>query len=141
MFQQDNGLAHHARETVALQLPADMPDFTGPQYWPPNSPDLSPVDYAIWGILQERVYHCQICDLTIWKNEWFTSGAALISVSLTEQSAIGDSICLTVSVSAINVDTLNIRFKHCHFKTENKLLLSSFRLVHSHDFVYSLISE
>ena len=25
--------------------------------WPPNSPDLNPVDYAIWGALQERVYH------------------------------------------------------------------------------------
>ena len=25
--------------------------------WPPNSPDLNPVDYAIWGALQQRVYH------------------------------------------------------------------------------------
>ncbi len=24
--------------------------------WPPNSPDLNPVDYAIWGALQQRVY-------------------------------------------------------------------------------------
>jgi len=24
--------------------------------WPPNSPDLNPVDYAIWGALQEKVY-------------------------------------------------------------------------------------
>jgi len=24
--------------------------------WPPNSPDLNPVDYAIWGALQEMVY-------------------------------------------------------------------------------------
>jgi len=23
---------------------------------PPNSPDLNPVDYAIWGALQQRVY-------------------------------------------------------------------------------------
>jgi len=26
-----------------------------PQYWPSNSPDLNPVDYAVWGIVQERV--------------------------------------------------------------------------------------
>ena len=25
--------------------------------WPPNSPDLSPVDYAVWGALQQQVYH------------------------------------------------------------------------------------
>jgi len=25
--------------------------------WPPNSSDLNPVDYAIWGALQQRVYH------------------------------------------------------------------------------------
>ena len=25
--------------------------------WLPNSPDLNPVDYAIWEALQERVYH------------------------------------------------------------------------------------
>ena len=28
--------------------------------WPPNSPDLSPVDYEIWAIMQHRVYHRQI---------------------------------------------------------------------------------
>jgi len=61
-FQQDNALAHHACETVAL-LSAETPDFIGPQHWPPNSPDLNPVDYAIWGILQERVYRCLIRDV------------------------------------------------------------------------------
>jgi len=25
--------------------------------WPPNSPDINPVDYAISGALQQRVYH------------------------------------------------------------------------------------
>ena len=31
--------------------------------WPSNSPDLNPVDYSIWGILQERVYRSQIHDV------------------------------------------------------------------------------
>lgn len=61
-FQQDGAPAHRARETVAM-LEADTPDFINPQQWPPNSPDLNPVDYAIWGILQERVYRCQIRDV------------------------------------------------------------------------------
>ena len=28
--------------------------------WPPNSPDLNPVDYKIWGIIQQRVYECRL---------------------------------------------------------------------------------
>jgi len=32
------------------------PDFTQPSLWPPNSPD-NLVDYAIWGIMQERVFN------------------------------------------------------------------------------------
>ena len=109
-------------QTVALQPTAETPDFVGPQppqYWPPNSPDLSQSGwlYAIWGILQQRVYSgmYRITEVewsTIWKNDWFVYGAALISISLTEQSASGDSVC--IAVSARKADTLNIRFKHCH---------------------------
>jgi len=43
--------------------------------WPFNSPDLNPVDYSIWGILQERVfYRSQIHDVKELKehllSEW-----------------------------------------------------------------------
>ena len=38
--------------------------FILPSLWPPNSPDLNPVNYAVWGILQERVYkHYRITDV------------------------------------------------------------------------------
>jgi len=32
-------------------------NFIEPHMWPPNSPDINPVDYAIWGAHQQRVYH------------------------------------------------------------------------------------
>ena len=54
-FQQDGAPAHCAHETVNL-LKHEMPDFIAPSLWPPNSPDLNPVDYKIWGLLQQRVY-------------------------------------------------------------------------------------
>jgi len=38
------------------------PDFIGPAVWPANSPDLNPVDYRIWGLIQERVYQTAIRD-------------------------------------------------------------------------------
>jgi len=28
--------------------------------WPPNSPDLNPVDYEIWAVMQHRVYQRKI---------------------------------------------------------------------------------
>ena len=37
-----------------------MPNFLLPNLWPPNRPDLSPVDYEIWAVMQHCVYHRQI---------------------------------------------------------------------------------
>jgi len=52
----------------------ETPDFITPALWPANSPDLNPVDYQIWGKLQERVYHSQIRDVDQLKSrlieEW-----------------------------------------------------------------------
>jgi len=63
IFQQDSALAHRAREPVSL-LERETPRFTGPDLWPPNSPDLNPVDYKVWGVIQERVYRLPIKDVS-----------------------------------------------------------------------------
>jgi len=43
-----------------LQLQRENVQFNEQNMWPPNSPDLNPVDYyAIWGALQQMVYHRQ----------------------------------------------------------------------------------
>ena len=62
IFQQDNAPAHRARETVGL-LHRETPDFISSLQWPPNSPDLNPVDYNIWSVMQERVYKTRIRDV------------------------------------------------------------------------------
>jgi len=61
VFQQDNAPAHRARDTVEL-LRRETPQFISPDMWPANSIDLNPVDYRIWGMLQERVYRVAIHD-------------------------------------------------------------------------------
>jgi len=33
--------------------------FIEPHMWPPNSPDLNPVDCTVWGALQQMVYQRQ----------------------------------------------------------------------------------
>jgi len=62
LFQQDGAPAHRARHTVAY-LRSNVPEFIKPENWPPNSPDLNPVDYAVWGALQQMVYRRKISDI------------------------------------------------------------------------------
>jgi inhibitor of nuclear factor kappa-B kinase subunit alpha len=59
IFQQDSAPAHRARETIEY-LSRNAPYFIGPEIWPPNSPDLNPVDYSIWSIMEQRVYQNRI---------------------------------------------------------------------------------
>jgi len=61
-FQQDNAPAHRAGATVEF-LSHNTPDFISPLLWPPNSPDLNPVDYEVWGVLEQRVYRSRIRDV------------------------------------------------------------------------------
>ena len=63
IFQQDSAPAHRARETVLL-LEREIPRFISPDLWPPNSPDLNPVDYKVWGVMQERLYKLPIKDVS-----------------------------------------------------------------------------
>jgi len=48
---------------VILTANVSEPEFTEPENWPPNSPDLNPIDHSIWGALQQLVYRQKICDL------------------------------------------------------------------------------
>jgi len=57
----DNAAAHKLKCVKTVQLlTRETPDFIATTLWPTNSPDLSPVDYRIWGKLQERVYRSRI---------------------------------------------------------------------------------
>src|SRR6218665_3416746 len=63
VFQQDGELANRARDTVAF-LERKVPDFISPTLWPPNSPDLNPVDHSIWSVLLEKVYRSTIANVS-----------------------------------------------------------------------------
>lgn len=53
-FQQDSAPAHKA--CVVQQWCRDKcPDFIDVNQWPPYSPDLNPLDYSIWAILEAKV--------------------------------------------------------------------------------------
>ena len=62
VLKQDSAPAHRARATVEYLRQA-TPEFISPDLWPPNSNDLNPVDYKIWGCVQEHLHQKPICDV------------------------------------------------------------------------------
>jgi len=58
-WQQDGTPAHFDR-IVGTYLNDNFPDRwigrLGPIAWPPRSPDLTPLDFSIWGMLKDIVY-------------------------------------------------------------------------------------
>jgi inhibitor of nuclear factor kappa-B kinase subunit alpha len=52
-FQQDSAPAHRAKNTQQWYR-VNFPDFVSAGEWPPYSPDLNPMDYSIWSILESR---------------------------------------------------------------------------------------
>jgi hypothetical protein len=53
IIQQDSALVHKVKTTQEL-CRAHFPDFISSVKWPPYSPDLNPMDYSIWSILEAR---------------------------------------------------------------------------------------
>ena len=58
-FQQDGASPHTARNVVAWleeTFGENFISFKTGNVWPPHSPDLSPLDFYLWGYLKDRVY-------------------------------------------------------------------------------------
>ena len=52
LWQQDSAPAHRAKKTLDFLKEQNIP-FWSPLEWPPNSPDLNPLDYAVWSMVQQ----------------------------------------------------------------------------------------
>jgi len=46
----------HCTKATQNFLRDNTPDFISSQKWTPHSPDLNPLDYSVWDILQELVF-------------------------------------------------------------------------------------
>ena len=98
-FQQDGAPAHWARDTVQL-LTREMSGFIPLSLWPPNSPDLNPVDYRVWGVLQERVYRENI---RTCGSASLRTGSAWTSASSTTLSSSGVSVSVLVFLQTADI--------------------------------------
>jgi len=59
IFQQDGHPAHTsllARRILNQKFPGRWIGLHGPQEWPPRSPDLTPMDFFVWGFLKNKIY-------------------------------------------------------------------------------------
>jgi hypothetical protein len=87
IFQQDSAPAHRAHDTVTL-LEQATPAFIPPDLWPPNSPDLNPVDYRIWGTVQQRVYQTKVHNVDELKQRlvdiWHGMKQSVIDIAIDE---------------------------------------------------------
>ena len=53
IFQQDSAPAHKSKATQTW-LKAHFPEIISPMEWPASSPDLNPMDFSIWSILESK---------------------------------------------------------------------------------------
>ena len=85
--------------------------FVPPTVWPPNSPDLNPVDYCVWNVLQERVYYCTKVDNVVDLKQHIVAEWAALDHSIIA-SAIAQWRLRRHVVFALPVDILTF-FEHC----------------------------
>ena len=90
-------------------LRRETSDFISPDLWPPNSPDLNPVDYEIWAVMQRRVYQRIIHTIDELKQRLIEVCAALNSRLSTWLLISGAKDLELVFVR--REDTLNIVFE------------------------------
>lgn len=65
-FQLDGCPAHYGRgprQWLNVHFPGKWIGRAGPVAWPPRSPDLTPLDFFVWGTLKQKVYEVPINDL------------------------------------------------------------------------------
>ena len=65
IFQQDGAPPHWAlevRRTLDKTFPARWIGWGGPPAWPPRSPDMTPLDFFLWGYVTDQVYSTRVID-------------------------------------------------------------------------------
>ena len=67
IFQQDGAPPHwglHVREFLNETFPNRWIGRDGPIPWPPHSPDITPLDFFLWGYIMDIVYQTKVWDMT-----------------------------------------------------------------------------
>uniref|UniRef100_A0A1B6HYH3 DUF4817 domain-containing protein n=1 Tax=Homalodisca liturata TaxID=320908 RepID=A0A1B6HYH3_9HEMI len=88
-FQQDGAPPHYGRqvrEYLDLRFPHKWIGRRGEIEWPPRSPDLSPIDYFLWGHLKSNVYRRKPHNLEDLRNR------IIEEIALITEEMLGNSV-------------------------------------------------
>ena len=117
----------------------ETPEFILPLLWPPNSPDLNPVDWSKWriGLLQDRVYKTCMTDLDDHKHriktEWAKLDHAVIAAYV-HQWRRRLSVCIKAGGGH---SEHCFWFRHCVFSNNYDLSCCRWSVEHLHVHVNS----
>jgi len=67
IFQQGGAPPHwglHVRRFLEAAFPNRWIGTDGPTPWPPRSPDITPLDFFIWGYIKDKVFSTPAPDIT-----------------------------------------------------------------------------
>jgi transposase len=84
-FQQDGAAPHYGRDVRAYldtQFPHKWIGRRGEIEWPARSPDLTPLDYFLWGYLKSKVYATQPQNLDELRNRIMQEAALIDRVMI-----------------------------------------------------------
>ena len=66
VFQQDGASAHSAttvRNYLDVQFPNRWIGRLGSRNWAPRSPDLTPLNFFVWGHIKSKIYTTSVSDI------------------------------------------------------------------------------
>ena len=88
MFQQGGAPPHwvsHVRRFLGATFPNRWIGRDGPTPWPPWSPDITPLDFFLWGYVKDKVFSTPVPDITSLKTR-ITDDFATITDDMLENT-------------------------------------------------------
>ena len=119
-FQQDGATPHFAL-TVRAYLDHTFPgrwiSHCGPLPWPPHSPDLTPCDFWLWGMVKERVYSRKVRDINDLKDR-IRNLVLTLSREMCVLALNGTRWLLCVKQYGVQVETVLLIIMHIYMFCE-----------------------
>lgn len=88
LWQQDGAPPHWGkivREFLNLEFPNRWIGRDGPIQWPPRSPDITPLDFFLWGFVKDTVYSTKVHNISDLKHR-ITAAISQVTESMLQRT-------------------------------------------------------
>jgi len=86
MVDLRTGVHSHVRRFLDATFPNRWTGRDGPTPWPPRSPDITPLDFFLWGYVKDKVFSTPFPDITNLKATRITDAFAAITEHMLENT-------------------------------------------------------